>query len=456
MTVAFQTPEDEEKPQMDLNAYLTRRASEIGGIPGQLEASLSQGIQLPSAAKTEDFQPEPLATPAPEKPDLGAYLAKRAQEIQYPQGLDLAGLQQAQAADRQRNAILGLGASGERAMAMLQRRAPNLEGLTPDQMNVRNYLAQKTFANEDYQRQLELAMQPAKVAQQMAVLGKTQGEAAKVAGEVALQPSEKALREAQAGQAKATTAHTELEARNLQEKLGSDSPRAEAVRNFVSQMGFTIDPEMTLGDALSLAGSGSNFVANQARAGQQALTDLANKINPRGSDLKDLQALIDVADRATKPGGTFRAANGEPNNLTKQSTVELSSILAKLYKGGVPGESELEKLIPPQTLASGSAGIKEWFYNNPEKLNNQAFVGAMLHAIDYLSETTKAQMAKTQKSWVQAAKAMPIGARNAKAAEDIGEAFKVDADARVVERRVSSNGSILEKLSDGTVRKVKR
>src|SRR5574340_176224 len=56
---------------------------------------------------------------------------------------DIAGLAKAQASDADREREMALGRSGALALGLMTHRAPDYTGLTPDQMNVRNWVAQQ-------------------------------------------------------------------------------------------------------------------------------------------------------------------------------------------------------------------------------------------------------------------------------------------------------------------------
>ncbi len=129
-----------------------------------------------SALGVGDGSPSPTPSASGIDPQVISYITSR---MQYPPGLDLQGLREAQQADRDRMAVQALGQAGERAAATIQNRAPNFEGLTPDQLNVRNFVAQRQLAGEEMQRAVQMGMMPFTLRKTMAETATAEAEAPK-------------------------------------------------------------------------------------------------------------------------------------------------------------------------------------------------------------------------------------------------------------------------------------
>jgi hypothetical protein len=170
-------------------------------------------------------QPAPAAQGFQLDPRVVEYIT---QKMQLPDNLGGQGLEQAQQADAQRMNLQGLGQAGERASAAIQQRAPDFTGLTPDQLNVRNFLARRGLAQEDAQRAAQIATMPIKITGDVAKVNKDMAETDKTRAEV---PGA----QANARKANAEAVGSEIE----------NGPASPAMLDIARRYGVTLAPTTT-------------------------------------------------------------------------------------------------------------------------------------------------------------------------------------------------------------------
>lgn len=185
-------------------------------------------------------KPDTALPPAPPAaPNAGGLdprvLAYFADKMQMPEGLDRAGLQAAQAADLARERDMRLAQAGERATAMMQRRPADFTGLTNDQVNVRNWAAQRQLAGEDMERAIRLGMMPLTIRKTMAETDKAEAEGPKLRAETAATTAGIPKTQAEARKATAEAHASELE----------NGPPPPAMVQIAERFKVPVDPQTT-------------------------------------------------------------------------------------------------------------------------------------------------------------------------------------------------------------------
>lgn len=335
------------------------------------------------AAPVAPSQPIEVADP---RQELYSQLANKIPQYQFPEGLGLEGLRQAQKADLQRQQFMGLGQLGERAAAMMQGRSPNFEGLTPDQMNVRNYLAQRQAAMEDVERQQRMAMMPFSIKKTMAEVKKAEAEADKV-------PSEQRKLEAD-------TAKTNYERLLLEVANNPNHPQAVAARSLLNKyVPGGVDEQMNLGTAERLFGSAANVEAGRMRLRAEAFKDAAGRLEPTSSP--GLKPFNDNINAIMNVKGLMRNPDGSQRDMTKTEWEEaVSTFLGVLKNGNAATESERKAVMPP---GGTWAQYAEFLTQKPHGLGKLEWQKRMEESLERLLEINQERLQSAQERTIGSA-----------------------------------------------------
>ncbi len=328
-------------------------SQKLGLAPSAPPAQSAPADSSAQPATAAPAAPAP-ASPPQEQGDrdtLRTYLMSKMPADLYsmPKGLDLAGLQAAQQQDLGREGDLRFARAGERALSMLQNRAPNFQQFDNDHRFVNQYLQQRQLAQEEQQRRLAQLMQPMTMAEKLAALQKTQGEVGKVGaetdklrGEVGMQPVERALKLGELGMQPAKQAGLEAETK----LKGSEAWKAsvETANQAELQNGRSLRSRQLVEAAKNLPGA-SGKVAD-GMAGADVL-----KIFPQLAEIGKFRAErpSEVAPGFHYTGpGVYDPAEAKDFREQVASTAHLQSLLRQ-YKSAheALGQVDLGRLTGP-------------------------------------------------------------------------------------------------------------
>lgn len=204
------------------------------------------------------------------------------------------------------------------------------------------------------------------------------------------------------------------------------SDSSVALRGFMSSLGITVPDNASYADMSKVYGGviqaheaeqGRIQAAQQSAAmrglmlqsqmqRQKELAD--NKMDQQvnaatqkmGSDLdpsKGRNGTLGMASQKVANAQALQAlANGQGDNLDQRQTEELAIGLNKLLSGsGVPNSAQVKALVP-DTVAGNAQKLKEWLMNDPQGLNQQAFVQKMMGTVNREADVANQQIKQYQ------------------------------------------------------------
>lgn len=124
------------------------------------------------------------------------------------------------------------------------------------------------------------------------------------------------------------------------------------------------------------------------------LTALGDALDPSKQRAGAFGVSKQVFDRAERLESLANAY--KDGNLDSRQIEEMAIGLNAMLSGANTGASEQVKSLVPQTIWGNAQKLKEWFLNNPQGMQQQAFVQRMLGSVSREKQTASDQIKRTQ------------------------------------------------------------
>lgn len=169
-------------------------------------------------------------------------------------------------------------------------------------------------------------------------------------------------------------------------------------KNLVAQLNTLYPGGKVPRSAIASTGGGLHFDVSQGEKGSQftdkRMTQLGDALDPskqRGGAFGVSKQVFDRAERMETLANAYK-----DGNLDSRQIEEMAIGLNAMLSGANTGASEQVKSLVPRTIVGNTQKFKEWLTNDPQGLQQQAFVQRMLGSIGREKATAGDQMKRTQ------------------------------------------------------------